>query len=398
MHGRHVANHHETARSVMASGIESTCRDFAAGECTQRRYQRRRLQRRTMIKSNKLLASFLRLAMAVGLGTVCLSSPALAEMRRFALTIEDTNLTLVDKQTFHTFSFDGQTPGPLIHVVEGDDVEVSVENQTTLAHTVHWHGLLQRGTWKMDGVPDTTQPSIAPGETFTYRFKAEPSGTMWYHCHVNVNEHVAMRGMWGPFIIDPKNPPLKEKEVTKDYIMMFSSWVSSWANKPGQGGVPGDEPDFFTINGKAFPDTQPLRIKQGDVVRIRLIGAGDEMHSVHIHGHLFEVYAKDGRPLPNPIMADTILFGPGERYDLLLRADNPGIWMVHDHIDRHAMNGKSPMGGIMSVIEYDEAHAKDQSFYSWKDKKFVPDFYYEESLKKPPGMYASPALKGVPAP
>ena len=76
-----------------------------------------------------------------------------------------------------------------------------------MPHTIHWHGLYQRGTWKNDVVPDVTQPAIPPGETFTYRFKAEPSGTMWYHCHVNVNEHVAMRGMWGPFIIDPKDPP-----------------------------------------------------------------------------------------------------------------------------------------------------------------------------------------------
>jgi manganese oxidase len=267
-----------------------------------------------------------------------------------------------------------------------------------LPHTIHWHGMFQRGTWQSDGVPDTTQPALAPGETFTYRFKAEPSGTMWYHCHVNVNEHVAMRGMWGPLIVDPKDPLPVEKEVTKDYVMMFSSWVSNWANKPGQGGIPGDEADFFTINGKAFPDTQPLRIKKGDVVRIRLIGAGDELHSIHIHGHDFEIFAKDGRPLPNPIMADTILFGPGERYDLILRADNPGIWMVHDHIDKHTVNGKSPMGGIMTTIEYAEIPVKDQAFYTWKDKKFVPDFYYEESLKKPLGFYENPAFKGVPAP
>ena len=258
--------------------------------------------------------------------------------------------------------------------------------------------MFQRGSWKNDGVPDTTQPAIPPGETFTYRFKAEPSGTMWYHCHVNVNEHVAMRGMWGPLIVDPKDPPPVEKEVTKDYIMMFSSWASAWAKKPGYGGIPGDVPDFFTINGKAFPDTQPLRIKKGDVVRIRLIGAGDEMHSIHIHGHDFEVYAKDGRPLANPYLADTILFGPGERYDLILRADNPGIWMVHDHIDKHTVNGTSTMGGMMTTIEYEEIPVKDQAFYKWKNKEFAPDFYYEESMKKPFGMYESPALKGVPAP
>ena len=333
-----------------------------------------------------------------GMINLATATVAFAEQRNFSLRIEDTTVTLLDKQTYHTFSFNGQTPGPLMHVREGDDVQVEVENQTTLPHTIHWHGMYQRGTWQNDGVPDVTQPAIAPGEMFTYRFKAEKVGTMWYHCHVNVNEHVAMRGMWGPLIVDPETPLPIEKEVTKEYIMMFSSWVSQWANKPGQGGVPGDEPDFFTINGKAFPDTQPLRVKKGDVIRIRLIGAGDEIHSIHVHGHDFEIFAKDGRPLPAPIMADTILFGPGERYDLILRADNPGIWMVHDHIDKHTVNGKSPMGGIMTTIEYDEIAVKDRGFYSWKNKKFVPDFYYEELMKKPLGMYESPALKGVPAP
>lgn len=320
------------------------------------------------------------------------------EARSFAMTIEDTILTLVDKQTFHTFSFNGQTPGPLIHVREGDNVEIAVENQTTLPHTIHWHGLLQKNNWQLDGVPDVTQLAIAPGETFTYRFVAEPSGTMWYHCHVNVNEHVGLRGMWGPLIIVPKDPPPIEREVTKDFVLMFSSWVSRWADKPGQGGVPGDVPDYFTINAKAYPETQPLRLQTGDVARIRLIGAGDEVHSVHIHGRVFEIYAKDGHPLPAPIKADTVLFGPGERYDLILRADDPGIWMIHDHIDRHTLNGKSPMGGIMATIEYAETNAASHSFYKWKDKVFVPDFYYEESLKKPLGFYDNPAFKGNPAP
>ena len=81
-----------------------------------------------------------------------------------------------------------------------------------------------------------------------------------------------MRGMWGPLIVDPKDPPPVEKEVTKDYIMMFSSWVSNWANKPGQGGIPGDEPDFFTLQtARRFPTRNRLRIKKGDVIRIRLI-------------------------------------------------------------------------------------------------------------------------------
>lgn len=338
-----------------------------------------------------------RLAGALACALVAMSAPAWAEKRVFNLTIEDTTIKLVGEQTFHTFAFNGQVPGPLIHVAEGDDVEVNVENQTTLPHTIHWHGLLQRGTWQSDGVPDATQKAIQPGETYTYRFKADPSGTFWYHCHVNVNEHVAMRGMWGPFIVDPKTPKPIEKQVTKDYIVMLSSWASAWAHKPGYGGVPGDVADFFTMNAKAFPDTQPMRIKQGDVVRIRLIGAGDEIHSIHIHGHVFQIFAKDGHPLPAPIDADTVLVGPGERYDLILKADNPGLWMVHDHVDRHTVNGNKPMGGIMTAIEYAEV-STDQPFYHWAHKTFVPDFFYEESLKKPLGMHENGAFKGEPAP
>jgi len=142
------------------------------------------------------------------------------------MNIEDTRITLVGNQTFHTFAFGGQVPAPLFHVSEGDLVEVTLNNLTTLPHSIHWHGILQRGTWQMDGVPDMTQPGIQPGDSFTYKFVAEPAGTMWYHCHVNVNEHVATRGMWGPFIIDPKRPSRVEREVTHDYILMFSEWAS----------------------------------------------------------------------------------------------------------------------------------------------------------------------------
>lgn len=330
---------------------------------------------------------------ALALGLVAAQVQALAAERKFEMNIEDTKITLVEKQQFHTFAYAGQVPGPLFYADEGDQVEVHVNNLTALPHTIHWHGMLQKGTWKMDGVPGTTQPAIDPGESFTYKFVAGPSGTMWYHCHVNVNEHVTMRGMWGPFIVRPKHPTAIEKTVTKDYILMLSDWQSKYADKPGFGGVPGGEFDFFTINGRSFPDSQPIRVKKGDVVRLRFIGAGDLVHSIHLHGHTMKVVFKDGYPLPAPYLADTIAVAPGERYDVIFTADNPGLWMVHDHVDTHTMNGERPMGGIMTVVEYDEIPRTD-SFYSWKDKKFVPNFYYEESLKKGPGIYTEDAFKG----
>jgi len=335
----------------------------------------------------KMILSGLALASALH------SAPTLAAKREFEMNIEDTEITLVDKQKFHTFAYAGQVPGPLFYVDEGDEVDVQVNNLTALPHTVHWHGMLQRGSWKMDGVPGTTQEAIKPGDSYHYHFVAAPSGTMWYHCHVNVNEHVAMRGMWGPFIVRPKHPTPIEKTVTKDYILMLSSWDSKWAEKPGFGGIPGDHPDYFTINGHAFPETQPIRVHKGDVVRLRFIGAGDEVHSIHLHGHDFKVAFKDGFPLANPITADTLLIGPGERYDVIFTADNPGRWMMHDHVDAHTVNGQRPDGGIMTVVEYDDV-PRDDAFYSWAKKSFVPNFYYEDSLKKGPGIYTNDAFKG----
>ncbi|MCC6707824.1 MAG: multicopper oxidase domain-containing protein [Gammaproteobacteria bacterium] len=334
--------------------------------------------------------------LTVTLALACTLASALtwADAREFEMTIEDTRMTLVDKQDFHTFAFNGQVPGPLIHVKEGDDITVKVMNLTSLPHTIHWHGLLQRGTWQNDGVPGVTQEAIKPGEDYTYHFVAAPSGTMWYHCHVNVNEHVAMRGMWGPLIIDPREPKPIEKAVTRDFILMLADWDDKWANKPGYGGVPGDVFNYFTINGKAYPDTQPLRVKKGDVLRLRLIGAGELIHSIHIHGHVFKVAFKDGHALPAPYEADTILVGPGERYDLIFEADNPGLWMVHDHVDSHTVNGEKPMGGIMTVIQYAEIDTTN-SVYEWKNKPVQPDFFYEESLKAPYGLHTPALFKGT---
>lgn len=333
-------------------------------------------------------ATWMLLGFALGL-----SADAHAAKRVFEMNIEDTRINLVEKQQFHTFAFAGQVPGPMFYVDEGDDLEVTVNNLTALPHSVHWHGMFQRGTWKMDGVPDVTQEAIKPAESFVYKFKAEPSGTMWYHCHVNVNEHVVLRGMWGPFIVRPKTPTALEKKVTKDFVMMLADWDSKWSNKPGFGGLPGDTFDYFTINGKAFPETEPLRVQKGDIVRLRLIGAGELIHAIHVHGHSFQIAFKDGFPIPHPMTGDTIVIGPGERYDLIFEANNPGRWMIHDHVDVHTMNGDRPMGGLMTAIEYTEIKS-DDAWYPWNKRVPKPNFYYEESLKKGPGIYTNETFKG----
>ena len=181
--------------------------------------------------------------------------PALswAEQREFSLTIEEASINVAPGYYNKVFAFNGQVPGPLIHVKEGDDVVVHVTNNTTMPHTIHWHGIDQIGNWKNDGVPGVTQEAIQPGATYTYHWNADRPGSLWYHCHVNVWEHVALRGMWGPLIVDPKKPSALDKTVTKEIIMMMSAWESAYANEYGKGGSPHDASDYFSVNGKSFP-------------------------------------------------------------------------------------------------------------------------------------------------
>jgi len=315
-----------------------------------------------------------------------------AEPREFNLTIDEVTISVAPGFNASVFAFDGQVPGPLIHVREGDEVTVHVTNNTTLPHTIHWHGVDQIDTWKSDGVPDITQKAIQPGEDFTYHWRANRPGSLWYHCHVNVWEHVAIRGMWGPLIVDPKNPSVLEKSVTKDVIMMMNTWESPYASLYGKGGAPADVADYFSVNAKSFPLSQPVRVTKGDVVRFRMYGAGDELHEMHLHGHDQLFSHKDGYALPSPYYVDTVAVGPGERYDTIVKMNNAGIFIFHDHVDRH-LNMGGMLGGPITVIEYDGVPR--DSWYAWAGKTYDPDFFYSESMKKGYGMFTHAAFVGT---
>ncbi len=316
-----------------------------------------------------------------------------AELRKFEMTIEEVQIEVAPGFKTKVWAFNGQVPGPLIHVKEGDHLEVTVHNLTTLNHTVHWHGVYQTNSWRNDGVPNITQQAIEPGDSFVYKFVADKPGSLWYHCHVNVAEHVGLRGMWGPLIVDPKNPTELEKQVTKDAILMFSAWNSDVAMEYGKGGDPRELANYFSINGKSFPSDQPLRVRKGDVVRLRLYSVSAQT-AYHLHGHDVLVTHKDGLPLQAPYWADVVDVVEGARIDAIVRMNNPGRWINHDHIEHHTSNNGKMPGGAVMVVEYEGIEKDD--WYVWKDKdaNYDPDFYMTESLKKPYGIHNHAQFRG----
>jgi FtsP/CotA-like multicopper oxidase with cupredoxin domain len=110
--------------------------------------------------------------------------------------------------------------------------------------------------------------------------------------------------------------------------------------------------NFFTINGKAYPDTETLNVKVGQKVRLRFIGSGQMIHPMHLHGFPFKIVATDGNDVPASAQwtKDTIAVAPGERYDVEFTPDRPGKWMLHCHIPHHTTNEHVEPGGIMMMI------------------------------------------------
>ena len=269
----------------------------------------------------------------------------------FTLDAEPVQWELIPGKTVTAWGYNGQVPGPEIWVNEGDKVRVNFTNKLPVPTTIHWHGIDVPN--EMDGVPGVTQDPIAPGQTFTYEFVAKPSGTFWYHSHFDSARQLDM-GLSGAFIIKGATEPTYDKE----FVQFIDEWIrlqdgrNGWEGVSHAGHNPG-EYNWFTINGKSFPATDNMVVKEGDRVRVRLVNAGYQAHPMHLHGKRMLVIAKDGAPLPAPYQADTILIGPGERYDFEFVADDPGQWMFHCHILPHLSNDATEPGGLMDFVVYD---------------------------------------------
>lgn len=265
----------------------------------------------------------------------------------FELTAKAVEWQILDDVTVTAFTYNGTVPGPMIRVTEGDQLRIVVRNELADPTTIHWHGVEVPNA--MDGIPDITQEPIQPGETFTYEFIAKPAGTFMYHSHFEGDVQVGA-GLYAPFIIDPKEPESDPPAVDK--TLMISEWLvrngQTYAAMP----MSGMEPNFFTINGKAFPATETITVKKGERVRLRLAGIGQFVHPMHLHGVPFQIVATDGHPVPEGarLTKDTVSIAPGERYDIEFVATAPGQWMLHCHILHHTTNDNVEPGGLMLMI------------------------------------------------
>jgi manganese oxidase len=318
-----------------------------------------------MLMGRETSAESMRDMAAVDLRRVAYSAPADARgdqplafrldngVKVFRLEAETIRWHILPNVQVAAYAFNRQVPGPRLRVTQGDRVRVEVTNRLPEATSVHWHGLILPNA--MDGASEITQDPIPPGGRFVYEFTAGQPGTYFYHSHHHVDRQQTL-GLYGALIVDPADAAARPA-YDKELVVQLQEWTHkegyTFPAMPMEGALP----NYFTINGKAFPATETVHMKVGEKLLVRFVGSqGSFIHPMHIHGGPFTVVEADGYPVPPgaQLLKDTINVGPGERWDVVWEARAPGRWLVHCHINHHTTNDNSEQhggGGLMLVID-----------------------------------------------
>jgi manganese oxidase len=255
----------------------------------------------------------------------------------FRLTAEKIQWETKEGKLVEAMAYNRMIPGPVIRATEGERVRIIVTNGMNEPHTTHWHGLFVPNN--MDGVAGISQDPIMPGESFTYEFAAAPHGTRLYHSHFNAMTQEGS-GLYGMFIIEERNTPAVRRSDREEIMLL------------------GDGPLGFVINGKEFPLIEPIKMRMGERVRVRIANLGAMYHPMHMHGGFMTVIAKDGFPVPEQKI-NTISVAPGETWDVILHPQFAGTWIWHCHVLSHATgprdaDGNETAAGMIGVIVVDD--------------------------------------------
>lgn len=245
-------------------------------------------------------------------------------LREYTMIAFDKEIEVAPDVFFPAWTYNGRVPGPTIRCTEGDRVRVRFVNAGTHPHTIHFHGV---HTAVMDGVPGIGPGMIAPGESTVYEFDAEPFGCHPYHCHaVPLKRHIH-KGLYGAFIIDPK----QGRPLAREFVMVMNGFDTNFDG----------ENEIYAVNTVAFEFLQqPISIKLNELVRIYLINMTefDPLNSFHLHGGFFWWYPT-GTSLEPAEYTDTVMLTQGQRGILEFRYKFPGKYMFHAHQSEFAELG-----------------------------------------------------------
>ena len=292
-------------------------------------------------------------------------------------------------------------PSPVIRIEQGDVVWLTLENSHYFPHSIHLHGVdhpfMDRGGSGNDGVGQTSQMDVMPGESKTYVIKARQPGTMYYHCHVQPHTHIPM-GLAGILVVEENRPNnwvqtlnvgagkvrhpsvAVSAEYQQEYDLQYQSVdkelhaLTQSFNDPRliaravnqEYDITDAKDDYYLLNGRAFPYTLRESLLVGEPnqkIKLRILNGHTEPLALHIHGHKATETHYDGVPQrPEArVTRDVYAMAPAQRLDLELNTTNDGlhsfgsgIWMFHDHTEKAFTTDGAGEGGSISLFVYKE--------------------------------------------
>ena len=304
---------------------------------------------------------------------------AAAEKADYTLRIVTALAELAPDHIVSTTLYNGQFPGPLLRLKEGQRTIIDVYNDTDTPELLHPHGLII--PIHADGAAEEGSPYIPAHGMRRISFVPQPSGLRFYHTHVVAGGDLnrgTYTGQAGPIYIEPRdNPGAYDREVflvLKEFEPTFSQGgdmpMDVLAGEPIKDlqetgkrkeeefkGPKGYEVgyDLFSINGKMLGQGEPIRVKEGERVLFHIVNASaGEIRSLAVPGHRFKIVALDGNPVPTHAEVPLLWLGTAERISALVEMNHPGVWVMGDLADDDRKRGM----GI--VIEYAGASGEPQ--------------------------------------
>jgi manganese oxidase len=258
-------------------------------------------------------------------------------LREWKLVAYDKQIEIVPGVRYAGWTYNGRVPGPTLRAREGDLLRIHFVNAGSHPHTIHFHGIHPA---VMDGTPGVGEEAggglIDVGQHFTYEFEARPFGLHLYHCHASpLAGHIA-KGLYGAFIVDPRDgrPPADE------LIMVQNAFDPNFD----------EDNEVYAVNTVAFHFMYtPVRVRRDRLVRIYLVNIVefDPINSFHVHGNFFHRFPT-GTSLEPTEYTDTVIQGQGQRDVLELRFPYTGKYMFHAHKSEFAALGWM---GFFEVVE-----------------------------------------------
>jgi nitrite reductase (NO-forming) len=253
------------------------------------------------------------------------------------MTLKDMVVQVAPGVKYNTWAFDGHgAPGPVVHVRQGQTVEMTLTNGGTIPHSIDFHAARI--------APNVAFRDVAPGESFTFRFTAGDPGVFMYHCGTKpVLAHIA-NGMYGAIVVDPATPLPK---ADREYVLVASEWYlnGDGVSQPASldmAKARAMQPDWTTFNGYANQYvTHPLTAKPGDTVRFYVVAAGPTLHTnFHVVGTILDRAWVDGDMTKYEAGVQTVAVpaGGGAVFDVKL--DEPGLYPFVSHAFAHVDLGQ----------------------------------------------------------